>query len=68
LVSNNFAYEFAFAFAFLTAFARADSVAFDESKTNGVTPWICKLSPPAATTASTTAPAFSAFLIVTTKP
>ena len=32
----------------------------------GETPLTCKLSPPAATTASTTAPAFAAFLIVTT--
>ena len=65
---NNFAYDNALARAFLTAAVRAARDDLLASSTNGETPVTCKLSPPAATTASTTAPAFSAFLIVTTKP
>ena len=60
LTPSNFAYEAAFAFAFLTATTRADSPALDESSTKGVTPFTCKLSPPAAITESTTSPAFAA--------
>ena len=64
---NNLAYDNALARAFLTAAVRADSDALLASSTNGETPVTCKLSPPAATTASTTTLAFAAFLIVTTK-
>jgi hypothetical protein len=65
--SRSSAYDFAFARAFATAAARADAVALAESRTNGVAPWIWMLSPAAATTSSTTAPALVALRIITSK-
>jgi hypothetical protein len=46
--------------ALFTAAARAASSDFVESSTNGVAPLIWRLSPPAATSESTMAPAVSA--------
>ena len=67
VLNSNKAVDAARAFAFLTAIARAASAALLEFSTKGETPFICTLSPPAATSASTIVPADSAAFTVIVK-